>query len=151
MKYLVLADTSKSTVPCFQRLWDLLLELWTSLLYISRLASSIASIASALCLWTPALQFPFRRVSFLNIYVIYMSDDMAKGKKTSKGQRRDDVERKRDERCRRNALRKERKNKDDLELDENFTSFSNQLEAQGLKIRYIIGDGWVSPKRELIT
>ena len=75
----------------------------------------------------------------MNICVIYMSDDMAKGKKTSKGQRRDDVERKRDERCRRNALRKERENKD--ELDENFTSFSNQLEAQGLKIKDIIGDG----------
>ena len=63
---------------------------------------------------------------------------MARGKKASKSQRRDDQERKRDERARRNALRKE---KDNLEEDGEFVSFSNQLQVQGLKIKEIIGDG----------
>ena len=67
---------------------------------------------------------------------------MAKGnKKLTKSERKEEVERKRDERCRRNALRKERKIKEYLEHDENFVSFSNQLQALGLKIKDVLGDG----------
>ena len=62
-------------------------------------------------------------------------------KKQTKGQRREELERKRDDRVRRNALKKERKAKEYLEEDENFVSFSNQLEALGLKIKDIPGDG----------
>lgn len=62
-------------------------------------------------------------------------------KKQTKGQRRDELERKRDDRVRRNALKKERNMKEYLEEDENFVSFSNQLEAIGLKIKDIPGDG----------
>ena len=62
-------------------------------------------------------------------------------KKQTKGQRRDELERKRDERSRRNALKKERKSKEYRENDENFASFSNQLESFGLKIKDIPGDG----------
>lgn len=71
---------------------------------------------------------------------------MAKGdtnKKQTKGQRRDDLERKRDDRVRRNAFKKERKIKEYLEHDQDFTSFANQLEALGLKIKDIPGDGLV--------
>lgn len=64
-------------------------------------------------------------------------------KKQTKGQRRDELERKRDDRVRRNALKKERNAKEYLEEDENFVSFSNQLEALGLKIKDIPGDGLV--------
>ncbi|XP_020608262.1 OTU domain-containing protein 3-like isoform X2 [Orbicella faveolata] len=69
---------------------------------------------------------------------------MTKGganKKQTKGQRRDELERKRDDRVRRNALKKERKMKEYLEDDQDFASFSNQLEALGLKIKDIPGDG----------
>lgn len=69
---------------------------------------------------------------------------MTKGganKKQTKGQRRDELERKRDDRVRRNALKKERKIKEYLEDDQDFASFSNQLEALGLKIKDIPGDG----------
>lgn len=62
-------------------------------------------------------------------------------KKQTKGQRREELERKRDDRVRRNALKKERQAKEYLEEDENFVSFSNQLEALGLKIKDIPGDG----------
>jgi len=65
-------------------------------------------------------------------------------KKQTKGQRREELERKRDDRVRRNALKKERQAKEYLEEDENFVSFSNQLEALGLKIKDIPGDGLVS-------
>lgn len=51
------------------------------------------------------------------------------------------LERKRDERARRNALRKEREAKEYLENDENFVSFSNQLQALGYKMKDIKGDG----------
>ena len=67
-------------------------------------------------------------------------------KKQTKGQRREELERKRDNRARRNALKKERKAKEYLENDENFVSFSNQLEALSLKIKDIPGDGWVDKK-----
>lgn len=69
---------------------------------------------------------------------------MTKGvasKKQTKGQRRDDLERKRDDRMRRNALKKERKIKEYLADDEDFVSFSNQLAALSLKIKDIPGDG----------
>lgn len=69
---------------------------------------------------------------------------MTKGgasKKQTKGQRRDDLERKRDDRLRRNALKKERKIKEYLADDEDFVSFSNQLAALSLKIKDIPGDG----------
>lgn len=69
---------------------------------------------------------------------------MTKGgasKKQAKGQRRDDLERKRDDRVRRNALKKERKIKEYLADDEDFVSFSNQLAALSLKIKDIPGDG----------
>ena len=69
---------------------------------------------------------------------------MTKGvasKKQTKGQRRDDLERKRDDRVRRNALKKERKIKEYLAHDEDFVSFSNQLAALSLKIKDIPGDG----------
>ena len=62
-------------------------------------------------------------------------------KKQTKGQRREELERKRDDRVRRNALKKERKAKEYLEEDQNFSSFSNQLEVLGLKIKDIPGDG----------
>ena len=68
---------------------------------------------------------------------------MTKGgasKKQTKGQRRDDLERKRDDRVRRNALKKERKIKEYLADDEDFVSFSNQLAALSLKIKDIPGD-----------
>lgn len=71
---------------------------------------------------------------------------MTKGganKKQTKGQRRDETERKRDDRVRRNALKKERKTKEYLEDDQDFASFRNQLEALGLKIKDIPGDGLV--------
>lgn len=64
-------------------------------------------------------------------------------KKQTKGQRREELERKQDDRVRRNALKKERNAKEYLEEDENFVSFSNQLEALGLKIKDIPGDGLV--------
>ena len=69
---------------------------------------------------------------------------MTKGgasKKQTKGQRKDDLERKRDDRVRRNALKKERKIKEYLADDEDFVSFSNQLAALSLKIKDIPGDG----------
>lgn len=69
---------------------------------------------------------------------------MTKGgasKKQTKGQRRDDLERKRDDRVRKNALKKERKIKEYLADDEDFVSFSNQLAALSLKIKDIPGDG----------
>lgn len=53
------------------------------------------------------------------------------------------LERKRDERARRNALKKEREAKEYLENDENFVSFSNQLKVIGYKIKDIKGDGLV--------
>ena len=67
---------------------------------------------------------------------------MAKGNSAkSKGQKKEDLERKRDERARRRVVKKEREIKEYLENDENFVSFKNQLEAIGLKIKDILGDG----------
>jgi hypothetical protein len=64
-----------------------------------------------------------------------------KNKANSNAKSKDHIERKRDERARRNALRKEREAKEYLENDGNFVSFSNQLEALGYKIKDIKGDG----------
>ena len=82
------------------------------------------------------------------VVLVYLGWNLAmtKGgtnKKQSKGQRRDELERKRDDRVRRNALKKERKIKEYREDDQDFASFSNQLEALGLKIKDIPGDGLV--------
>ena len=62
----------------------------------------------------------------------------------SKGEKRNEVERKRDERAKRNALRKEKKAKDfyPMQDDADYVSFCNQLQAIGLKIKDILGDGW---------
>lgn len=69
---------------------------------------------------------------------------MTKGNKNkgrNAGNSRDEVERKRDNRARKSALKKEREAKEYLENDENFVSFSNQLQASGYKIKDIKGDG----------
>ncbi|KAJ8018709.1 OTU domain-containing protein 3 [Holothuria leucospilota] len=63
------------------------------------------------------------------------------GKKLGKGQIKDAAERKRDERAVRNAYRKKKKEESYLADDENFASFSNQLQILGLKIKDIPGDG----------
>ncbi|XP_028663174.1 OTU domain-containing protein 3 isoform X1 [Erpetoichthys calabaricus] len=54
-----------------------------------------------------------------------------------------DVERKRDERAARRALAKERKNRPGsaVEEEEEFVSFTNQLQVLGLKLREVPGDG----------
>ena len=70
-----------------------------------------------------------------------MTKKPKKSRSQSAGKWRDEVERKRDERARRNALKKEREAKEYLENDENFVSFSNQLQAIGYKIKDIKGDG----------
>lgn len=67
----------------------------------------------------------------------------AKGRPGS-GSRKAEAERKRDERAARRALAKERRNR--LEpggsgCEEEFVSFANQLQALGLKLREVPGDG----------
>ena len=66
-----------------------------------------------------------------------------KGHNKSRGERKDDLERKRDERAKRSALRREKQAKTyySLEDDEDYVSFSNQLQSVGLKIKEIPGDG----------
>lgn len=59
--------------------------------------------------------------------------------KTSKNQRKEQVERKRDERSHRNSIKKGKK-ANGFE-DGTYKSFRNQLEAQGLKLKDVIGDG----------
>ncbi|KAJ8265042.1 hypothetical protein COCON_G00141410 [Conger conger] len=62
--------------------------------------------------------------------------------KLVRGNRKSDVERKRDERAARRALAKDRKNRpqgDDEGAE--FISFTNQLQALGLKLREVPGDG----------
>ncbi|XP_030624954.1 OTU domain-containing protein 3 isoform X2 [Chanos chanos] len=62
--------------------------------------------------------------------------------KPVRGNRKYDLERKRDERAARRALAKDRKNRPRGEDEgEEFVSFSNQLQALGLKLREIPGDG----------
>ena len=64
-----------------------------------------------------------------------------KSKAVSSAKHKEQQERKRDARARRNALKKEREAKEYLEDDENFVSFSNQLQAVGYKIKDIKADG----------
>lgn len=62
--------------------------------------------------------------------------------KPVRGNRKCDVERKRDERAARRAIAKDRKNRpQDGDEGEEFVSFSNQLLALGLKLREVPGDG----------
>uniref|UniRef100_A0A8C2HP38 OTU domain-containing protein 3 n=1 Tax=Cyprinus carpio TaxID=7962 RepID=A0A8C2HP38_CYPCA len=62
--------------------------------------------------------------------------------KPIKGNRKCELERKRDERAARRALAKDRKNRPPGGADgEEFVSFSNQLQALGLKLREVPGDG----------
>lgn len=62
--------------------------------------------------------------------------------KTVRGNKKGELERKRDERAARRAIAKDRKNRPQ-ESDEGaeFVSFSNQLQALGLKLREVPGDG----------
>lgn len=62
--------------------------------------------------------------------------------KPIKGNRKYELERKRDERAARRALAKDKKNRPPGGEDgEEFVSFSNQLQALGLKLREVPGDG----------
>ncbi|XP_017343149.1 OTU domain-containing protein 3 [Ictalurus punctatus] len=62
--------------------------------------------------------------------------------KPVRGNRKCELERKRDERAARRALAKDRKNRPPGEEEgEEFVSFSNQLKALGLKLREVPGDG----------
>lgn len=64
--------------------------------------------------------------------------------KPVRGNRKCELERKRDERAARRALAKDRKNRPPGEDEaEEFVSFSNQLKALGLKLREVPGDGYV--------
>ncbi|XP_028265804.1 OTU domain-containing protein 3 [Parambassis ranga] len=66
-------------------------------------------------------------------------------KQTSKpvrGNKKSELERKRDERAARQAIVKDRKNRpQDVDEGAEFVSFSNQLQALGLKLREVPGDG----------
>ncbi|XP_070238319.1 OTU domain-containing protein 3 [Bos mutus] len=68
----------------------------------------------------------------------------AKGRPGS-GSRKAEAERKRDERAARRALAKERRNRPESggggACEEEFVSFANQLQALGLKLREVPGDG----------
>ncbi|KAM4609808.1 OTU domain-containing protein 3 isoform 2-T2 [Polymixia lowei] len=62
--------------------------------------------------------------------------------KAVRSNKKSDVERKRDERAARRAIAKDRKNRpQDGDEGEEFVSFSNQLQALGLKLREVPGDG----------
>ncbi|XP_061623141.1 OTU domain-containing protein 3 isoform X2 [Phyllopteryx taeniolatus] len=62
--------------------------------------------------------------------------------KPSRGNKKSELERKRDERSARRALAKARKNPpQDGEEDAEFLTFSTQLQAMGLKLREVPGDG----------
>ncbi|XP_051947470.1 OTU domain-containing protein 3-like [Xyrauchen texanus] len=61
--------------------------------------------------------------------------------KPIKGNRKFELERKRDERAARKALAKDKKNRPPGDEREEFVSFSNQLQALGLKLREVPGDG----------
>ena len=63
------------------------------------------------------------------------------GNHKTKGQRLDDMARKKEQRAVRAAYKKERKAESYLADDENFTSFKAQLAKMGLKLRDIPGDG----------
>ncbi|CAL8277043.1 unnamed protein product [Arctogadus glacialis] len=62
--------------------------------------------------------------------------------KPARGNKKGEVERKRDGRAARRAIAKDRKNRpQDADDGEEFVSFSNQLQSLGLKLREIPGDG----------
>lgn len=61
--------------------------------------------------------------------------------KPIKSNKKCELERKRDERAARRALAKDRKNRPPGDDGEEFVSFSNQLQALGLKLREVPGDG----------
>ena len=64
-----------------------------------------------------------------------------KGGHLTKGERKNEMARKRDERHIRAACRKEKKMNQYLGDDENFTSFAAQLAKMGCQLRDIPGDG----------
>lgn len=73
-----------------------------------------------------------------------MSRKQAAKSRPSSGGRRAEAERKRDERAARRALAKERRNRPEpggSGCEEEFVSFANQLQALGLKLREVPGDG----------
>ncbi|XP_051961803.1 OTU domain-containing protein 3-like [Xyrauchen texanus] len=61
--------------------------------------------------------------------------------KPIRGNRKCELEKKRDERAARRALAKDKKNRPPGDEGEEFVSFSNQLQALGLKLREVPGDG----------
>lgn len=62
--------------------------------------------------------------------------------KTVRSNKKGDLERKRDERAARRAIAKDRRNRpQDGDEGAEFVSFSNQLQALGLKLREVPGDG----------
>lgn len=62
--------------------------------------------------------------------------------KTVRSNKKGEHERKRDERAARRAIAKDRKNRpQDGDEGAEFVSFSNQLQALGLKLREVPGDG----------
>ncbi|XP_035314616.1 OTU domain-containing protein 3 isoform X2 [Cricetulus griseus] len=73
-----------------------------------------------------------------------MSRKQAARSRPGSGGRRAEAERKRDERAARRALVKERRNRPEAGgscCEEEFVSFANQLQALGLKLREVPGDG----------
>lgn len=73
-----------------------------------------------------------------------MSRKQAAKSRPGSGGRRAEAERKRDERAARRALAKERRNRPEpgsSGCEEEFVSFANQLQALGLKLREVPGDG----------
>lgn len=74
-----------------------------------------------------------------------MSRKQAAKSRPGSGSRKAEAERKRDERAARRALAKERRNRPEPGggggCEEEFVSFANQLQALGLKLREVPGDG----------
>ncbi|XP_028011251.2 OTU domain-containing protein 3 isoform X2 [Eptesicus fuscus] len=71
-----------------------------------------------------------------------MSRKQAAKSRPGSGSRKAEAERKRDERAARRALAKERRNRPESGGgEEEFVSFANQLQALGLKLREVPGDG----------
>ncbi|XP_023384884.1 OTU domain-containing protein 3 isoform X4 [Pteropus vampyrus] len=73
-----------------------------------------------------------------------MSRKQAVKSRPGSGSRKAEAERKRDERAARRALAKERRNRPEPGgggCEEEFVSFANQLQALGLKLREVPGDG----------
>lgn len=63
--------------------------------------------------------------------------------KPVKSNKKGELERKRDERAARRAIAKDRKNRpQDNDEGAEYVSFSNQLQALGLKLREVPGDGY---------